>query len=141
MTAQLPPNPGAYRSLSEWANAFYDFYINSTRVDQANDPLPILLPHKVTGDERATTDGIAMWEPEDRAIVVSTSGAWARVAPAPVAYTAAQIADVSHVVNTQGKWAGKVVYDSTNDTLVIANGPAAADSWSRLTVASTVNPA
>jgi hypothetical protein len=43
--------------------------------------------------------------------------------------TAAVIAAVGDAINTSGKVAGKVVYDTTNNRLMVSSGSAAASAW------------
>lgn len=56
-------------------------------------------------------------------------------------YTAANIADVTHAVNTANKAVGKVVYDSTNTRLMVATGTTAASNWAIVDGSATVTPA
>lgn len=140
MSAQLPPSPSAFNNMRAWASAFYEFYLAQTRVNQDNDPLPVLLPHRADGIiERASVGGILLFQPETQEAVVSASSAWAPLSSLP-SYTATQIADASHEVNTLNKRAGRMVIDTTNNTIVVATGSGATDDWSRLTVAATVTP-
>lgn len=140
MTQGLPPNPSRFRSIDQWARQFYDYFVSDARVEEENDPLPVLLPHRGSGiAERAATEGVVLYDPVTQEAIISKDGAWCGIASLP-AYTATQIADASHEVNTKNKCAGRMVYDSTNDTLAIANGAAATDTWSRLTMAATVTP-
>ena len=138
--AQAIPNPKQFRSTQQWAEQLYEFMTSQSRNVEQNNPLPVLLAHQVGNSmPRAATDGVLMWNPIDKVAVISYSGAWVSVGYAPN-FAAAQIADVSHTVNTSGKVAGKVIYDETNDTLAVANGSGPTDTWSRLTVAATVTP-
>jgi len=54
---------------------------------------------------------------------------------------AADIAAVANTINTTGKVAGKVVYDTTNHRLMIADGAAAADLWYVADGSAFVTPA
>jgi hypothetical protein len=54
---------------------------------------------------------------------------------------AADIAAVANTINTTGKVAGKVVYDTTNHRLMIADGAAAADPWYVADGSAFVTPA
>lgn len=140
MTRRLPPNPNEFRSLADWAKQFYEFSLSLTRITTENDPLPVLLAHQTEGQlPRAAEDGILMFDPQTEQTVVSTGGDWNGISCVP-SYTATQIADQSNVVNTRYKHAGKVIYDSTNETLMVATGDGATDDWARLTVATTVTP-
>lgn len=51
------------------------------------------------------------------------------------------ISDVGSVLNTRGKAAGKVVYDSVNHRLMVADGPDAADPWYVADGSASVTPA
>ena len=42
---------------------------------------------------------------------------------------AADIAAIANAINTANKVAGKVIYDSTNNRLMIADGPLDSDPW------------
>ena len=55
--------------------------------------------------------------------------------------SAANIAAIANAVNTTGKVAGKVVYDTTNNRLMVANGSAAADPWYVADGSAFVTPA
>jgi hypothetical protein len=55
--------------------------------------------------------------------------------------SAANIAAIANAVNTTGKAAGKVVYDTTNFRLMVANGSAAADRWYVADGSAFVTPA
>jgi len=78
MTLQrLPPHPGQFRDLNEWANQMYEFFASQTRVSQQNDPLPILLPHRVGAlSERAGVSGVLMYDPNDDAVALARQGQW-----------------------------------------------------------------
>ena len=43
--------------------------------------------------------------------------------------TAGEIADIANAINTTGKAAGRIVWETTNTKLKIATGSAAADTW------------
>jgi hypothetical protein len=47
----------------------------------------------------------------------------------PATATSVNLADVANAINTTGKAAGKMVFDTTTSLPVFASGPAAADSW------------
>lgn len=55
-------------------------------------------------------------------------------------YTAAQVADSTHAVNTSGKVVGKAVFDTTNTRLMIATGTGATDNWAVADGSATVTP-
>lgn len=54
--------------------------------------------------------------------------------------TFSEISDINDEVNLRGKYTGRVVYDTTNDRLVVANGDDAASTWSPHVVGVVVNP-
>lgn len=54
--------------------------------------------------------------------------------------TATNIAAVAHVINTARKYAGKLVFDSTNNRIMRASGSAAADPWHVADGSATVTP-
>jgi hypothetical protein len=55
--------------------------------------------------------------------------------------SAANIAAIANAINTTGKVAGKIVYDTTNFRLMVANGSAAADRWYVADGSAFVTPA
>ena len=56
-------------------------------------------------------------------------------------YTAANIAAVAHAVNTTGKFAGKIVFDTTNFRFMRATAGLAASPWRDLIGTNAVTPA
>lgn len=77
MTSEIPPNPADFRSMQEWAEKLYEYFVAQTRIGADNDPLPILLAHRQGGlTERAATDGILMYDPSTGKVVVSKDGAF-----------------------------------------------------------------
>ncbi len=56
-------------------------------------------------------------------------------------FSAANIANVAHAVNTTGKLKGLIVWDTTNNRALRASGTAAADPWHVLDGSATVTPA
>lgn len=57
------------------------------------------------------------------------------------AATAANIAAVGNAINTSGKAARKLVWDTTNNRLMVASGAAAADAWYVADGSASVTPA
>lgn len=55
-------------------------------------------------------------------------------------FTAAQIIDAGHAVNTTGKTTGRTVRDSTNSRLMVSNGSAATSTWTVADGSVTVTP-
>lgn len=56
-------------------------------------------------------------------------------------YTAAQIGDITHAVNTTGKTAGKKIWDSTNSRVLEASGATAASAWTAPNGSTSITPA
>lgn len=81
MSKNLIPNPKQYRSLNEWAMAVHRMSAAPVRINVDNDPLPVLLPHRTGAkDERATTDGILLYDPDLGQMVMSKAGLWVPIA-------------------------------------------------------------
>jgi hypothetical protein len=55
-------------------------------------------------------------------------------------FTSADIAAVANAVNTTGKVAGLMVYDTTNNRIMIASGSAAASAWYVADASASVTP-
>lgn len=55
--------------------------------------------------------------------------------------TAANIASKTAAINTTGKYQGRCVYDTTNNRLMVANGPGSTDLWFRADGGISVTPA
>jgi hypothetical protein len=55
--------------------------------------------------------------------------------------TAAEIAAIANAVNTTGKAAGTIVFDTTNSRLMIATGANANSTWVRADGSNAVTPA
>ena len=55
--------------------------------------------------------------------------------------TAAQIAAIGNAVNTTGKVAGTVVFDTTNSKIKVATGATAASTWVDAAGTNAVTPA
>lgn len=62
------------------------------------------------------------------------------ISPAWESYTATQIADISHAVNTTGKYAGKFVWDTTNKRLMRAISSGASGAWEVVDGSAQVTP-
>lgn len=54
--------------------------------------------------------------------------------------TTAQIEDVSHEINTVGKFAGRMIRNDTTGVMVFADGPAAPDPWATSAGVTTHSP-
>lgn len=84
MSQNVPPSPSEFRSIDEWAQNFYEFYLSQTRIRDDNDPLPVLLPHRVDNImERAAVAGILLYDPTYETPVVSEDGAWEPIRNVP----------------------------------------------------------
>lgn len=55
-------------------------------------------------------------------------------------YTAAEIADGNHEVNTTNKQAGKAVWDTTNNRLLVASGSDQIDPWQVFEPSTSIVP-
>lgn len=73
------------------------------------------------------------------AMVNAEQDAW-MAAPIIPSFTAANIASAAHAVNTTGKRAGRLVYDTTNTRIMVANGALATSTWSVVDNSATVTP-
>jgi hypothetical protein len=74
-------------------------------------------------------------------VTAGTPGAWLPFgAPASATDTAANIAAVGNARNTTGKFAGLLVWDTTNTRLMRASGPLAADPWVVVDGSASVTP-
>jgi len=72
--------------------------------------------------------------------IVKASAEPSETVPVPaVADTA--IADIANKINTRGKYAGRIAYDTVNHRLMVANGPLAADPWYVADGSASVTPA
>lgn len=90
-----------------------------------NDPFP-------AETHETALDRLAMTNAEQDAKIA---------APMIPEYTAANIADATHAVNTTGKRAGRLVLDTTNERLMVALGALAASEWAIADGSATVTPA
>jgi parallel beta-helix repeat protein len=55
--------------------------------------------------------------------------------------TATQIADKTNDINTKGKYAGRIVYDTTNNRLMVASGTTDVSNWHVADGSASVTPA
>ena len=51
------------------------------------------------------------------------------------------IADIAAVINTRGKFAGRLAWDATNNRMMRASGRGAGDVWHVIDGSATVTPA
>ena len=71
------PKPADYRTWQQWADALRALLQFDDRLDARNNPLPVLLPHKLSDiDNRAAADGVLMYDPILGSVVVSQNGVW-----------------------------------------------------------------
>jgi polygalacturonase len=100
--------------------------------------------------EAAMTDtffeGDICWhaDPENRFLgwVCTSAGApgtWSIIGAQQTA-SATSIANIGNAINTTDKFAGKLVWDTTNNRMVRANGATAADVWHVIDGSATVTP-
>ncbi|MDJ0827913.1 MAG: hypothetical protein QNJ16_20700 [Rhodobacter sp.] len=75
MTLDLPPNPRGFQNLQEWASQLYEWQLAQTRIDEFAAPEPIALAHKIS-DERAAQDGVLMYDPVAKNLVLAHTGIW-----------------------------------------------------------------
>lgn len=143
----MPPNPLMYNQWKSWAADLHQHMIRVKQGVGTANPNPLMLPFKQS-EAKAVQKGTVLYDPGLLAPIVATGTEWlpllvgtADLASVAPSYTATEIADVTSDANTVNKQAGKIVYDSTNSTLAVANGSSATSTWSRLTVSATVTPA
>jgi hypothetical protein len=74
-------------------------------------------------------------------VASGTPGTWVAVGePATTAVAATAIAAVGNAINTTGKYAGRQVWDTTNNRMMRARGTAAADPWDVIDGSASVTP-
>lgn len=78
--------------------------------------------------------------PNRRVAIGGQQGSPVHLSELPV-YTAANIAAIAHAVNTSGKRAGLMVWDSTNNRAMVASGSTAAAAWYVCDGSASVTPA
>src|SRR5690606_19015584 len=74
-----------------------------------------------------------------RGPVKTTSGNWG-IDGIAGSFTATNIADDAHAVNTDDKYFLKMIYDSSNQRVMVALGSAATDGWRVVDGSATVTP-
>lgn len=100
--------------------------------------------------EAAMTDafieGDICWhaDPENRYLgwvctVQGTPGTWSIIGM-QTTHSAASIASLAATVNTTDKFTGKLVWDTSNNRMMRASGPAAADAWNVIDGSAAVTP-
>lgn len=74
-----PPAPTGATNLQAWAQQVYTYLLDQQFGRKEIVASPVFLSH-MTGQEKATTDGILMYDPVDKQVVVSVDGAWKPIA-------------------------------------------------------------
>ncbi len=74
--ANLPPYPSG--NWFDWASQLVEWLISRETIEQETTPLPVQLPHKLT-NEKALTDGLIMYDPNNNAVIYSRGGQWRKV--------------------------------------------------------------
>lgn len=70
-----------FRNLQGWADQLYRYLIAEAPVTGRANPTPVLLAHRTGGiDERAATDGVLLYDPTIKTVVVSEDGVWRPIA-------------------------------------------------------------
>jgi hypothetical protein len=88
-----------------------------------------------TGTGAAITDGTAVWD------FVAVKAVFAGVGQTGIPdHNATDIGNIAAGVNVNNKFAKKQVWDTTNNRLMIARGPLAADPWDVVDGSATVTP-
>lgn len=79
MNGRTPPYPG--RDLNSWASQIYEFLASQANVTQRVEPTPVLLAHQTaSGQERATVNGLLIYDPVAKRPLLSMDGAFYPVA-------------------------------------------------------------
>lgn len=72
-----PPNPSAYASWNLWALELTAYLQTTALVDQNAQPQAVMLAHRTRDQlERASVDGIMMYDPVYKSPVFSNNGQW-----------------------------------------------------------------
>lgn len=80
--SKTPPNPSSYGDLRQWAASLADYLSWQTDIRQPVEPKAVLLAHKLndvaanTGLERAGADGLLMFDPVTKSVVLAEGGKW-----------------------------------------------------------------
>lgn len=78
------PDPSYYRSLQEWARDVFEGQDSIAKFSVRNDPTPIQLAHRTTGDDaRAGREGILLYQIDYETPVVSDDNDWVPLHLAP----------------------------------------------------------
>lgn len=78
---RLPPSPLS-TSLQTWAQQIYQYLLFEKTGRKEVAAEPVFLAH-LKGDEKAVTDGILMFDPIGKKVVVSVDGVWKQIEWAP----------------------------------------------------------
>lgn len=84
MAAHLP-SPYGYSRWQEWVEAYEQYLLTESRAGDLQDPQPVLFAHQLGASggvprERASVNGIMMWRPDAKELVISVDGVWVPVA-------------------------------------------------------------
>lgn len=85
MVTRIIPDPNGFKRWQDWAQAYESQLLSNAKGQEVQDPQPVLLAHQmgmVNGrlNERAAVDGIVMWRPDTKELVVSNNGEWLPIA-------------------------------------------------------------
>jgi hypothetical protein len=87
--SKYPPPPQSFSDWKAWAVALGNYLAKSSSINEPTNPQPIQLAHRLNtaagnlGLERATTDGLLMYDPALGRVVVSVGGIWKSLDWAP----------------------------------------------------------
>ena len=85
MTRHLPPNPGQYRSLHDWARQLYEYIVGQAPIAGRVEPTPIIMSQRLDPlSARAAEDGILLFDPMACSPIVSAEGVWFPIREAPL---------------------------------------------------------
>jgi hypothetical protein len=80
--SKYPPPPSSYADWKQWATQLTLYLAKSSDIKEPTNPQPIQLAHKLAatasnlGLERATTDGLMLYDPALGRVVISVGGVW-----------------------------------------------------------------
>lgn len=73
---KAPPSPVG-KDVRIWMNELYQFLADTSFEEDRVIPKPVFLPHQLPKEVyRATQDGIMMFDPINKKVVVSIDGVW-----------------------------------------------------------------
>lgn len=77
MNQQLPPFPSG-NSWKAWATNLVEYLTREAQIESRTDPQPLQLPWRM-GNEKATQDGLMMYDAVLGVPIYSKNGQWLRV--------------------------------------------------------------